>query len=101
MDGSPGFKNLYEEEERKRREANRAREIAEKGRQEEQVRREEEQRRREEEQSRTEKAEKQTSRTTPTQYLDACHMHLQAGLAVQSFALSTKGDPSNALLMHG
>lgn len=67
-------------------------------REEEQRRREEEQRRREEEQSRREQAEKQTSRTTLPQYLDACHVHLQAGLAVLSVAMSTKGDPSNTRL---
>lgn len=74
-DGSPDYKELYKEEQRKRREAERAKQ--------------EEQRRREE-------AEKRTSRTTLPQYLDALHSHLQAGLAVQSVALSTKGDPSNA-----
>jgi hypothetical protein len=60
---------------------------------EEQRRREEEQRRHEKE---LEKAEKKTSPTTLPEFLDACHVQLQAGLAVQSEALSTKGDPSNA-----
>jgi hypothetical protein len=93
---SPDYKRLFEEEQRRRKEA-------EQGQQEEQRRREQaeqgqqqEQRRREEEQRRREEAETQTRPTTLPQYLDACHVHLQSGLAVQSVALSTKGDPSNA-----
>ena len=114
---SPDYKKLYEEaqrgreEEQRRREeeqqkreaADKAKDEAEKGRQEEQRRREEAGKAREEADKAREEADKargeaerQTSPTTLPQYLDACHVHLQAGLAVQSVALSTKGDPSNA-----
>jgi hypothetical protein len=102
-DNSEYYKRLYEEEQRIRKEEQRRRKEAEQGQQEEQRRREQaeqgqqqEQRRREEEQRRREEAETQTRPTTLPQYLDACHVHLQSGLAVQSVALSTKGDPSNA-----
>ncbi|KAM0714589.1 hypothetical protein Q7P37_009885 [Cladosporium fusiforme] len=74
----------------------RRRKEAEKGKQEAEKAQQEEQRRREEADKAKEEAEKRTSRTTLPQYLDALHLHLQAGLAVQSVALSTKGDPSNA-----
>jgi hypothetical protein len=74
-DNGEFYKRLYEEEQRRRKKA-------EQGQQEEQRRREE--------------AETQTRPTTLPQYLDACHVHLQSRLAVQSVALSTKGDPSNA-----
>lgn len=86
---SPDYKRLFEEEQERRKEEQRRREQAELGQKQEQLRREEEQRRREE-------AETQTRPTTLPQYLDACHVHLQRGLAVQSVALSTKGDPSIA-----
>jgi hypothetical protein len=102
-DNSEYYKRLYEEEQRIRKEEQRRRKEAEQGQQEEQRRREQaeqgqqqEQRRREEEQRRREEAETQTRPTTLPQYLDACHVHLQSRLAVQSVALSTKGDPSNA-----
>lgn len=107
---SPDYKRLHEEaqrgreeEQRRREEEQRKRQEAERAQQEEQRRREgadkakeEADRAKEEEQRRREEAEKRTSRTTLPQYLDALHSHLQAGLAVQSVALLTKGDPSNA-----
>jgi hypothetical protein len=86
---SPDYKRLYEEAQREREEEQRRRE-------EEQRRREEAEQGQQEERQKREQAEKQTSRTTLPQYLNECHIHLQAGLAVQSIALSTKGDPSNA-----
>lgn len=60
-DNGEFYKRLYEEEQRRRKKA-------EQGQQEEQRRREE--------------AETQTRPTTLPQYLDACHVHLQSGLAV-------------------
>lgn len=57
---------------------------------------EKERRRREEADKARRDAEKKIQPTTLPQFLDACHIHVQAGLAVQSADLSTKGDPSNA-----
>ena len=74
-DSSPNYKELYEKERRRREEADEARQDADKARRD---------------------AEKKIQPTTLPQFLDACHVHLQAGLAVQSADLSTKGDPSNA-----
>ncbi|KAL1581966.1 hypothetical protein WHR41_09570 [Cladosporium halotolerans] len=93
---SPDYKRLYEEAQRGREEEQRRREEEQRKREEAERAQQEEQRRREEADKAKEEAEKRTSRTTLPQYLDACHVHLQAGLAVQSVALSTKGDPSNA-----
>ena len=100
---SPDYKRLYKEAQQEREKEQRRREEADKARQEEQLRREEADKARQEEQLRREEAdkarqeaEKKTKSTTLPQFLDACHVHLQAGLAVQTVALSTKGDPSNA-----
>lgn len=79
------------------KESERGREEERRRREEEQQRREEEQRRREEEQRRREKAEKRTRKTTLPELLDACHVHLFLGLAIQEdTTMSTQGDPANA-----
>lgn len=50
-----------------------------------------------EEQRLREASEEKTRRTTLPEFLNACHNHLHAGLAVQTdVTLSTKGDPANA-----
>ncbi|KAF2257935.1 hypothetical protein CC78DRAFT_505484 [Lojkania enalia] len=97
-------KQRRKEEQRRRKEEQRRREEEQRRREEEQRRREEEQRRREEEQRRREEAERaqetaeeRTRKTTLPEFLDACHNHLHAGLAIQTdTTLSTRGDPANA-----
>jgi hypothetical protein len=116
--GSPDYKVLYLEEQRRREEEQRRREEEQRRREEEQRRREEEQRRREaaenaqkeaeaareEEQHRREEAEQaqeraveKTRKTALPEFLDACHNHLHSGLTVQADpTLSTRGNPANA-----
>ena len=45
---------------------------------------------------RVEKSESRTRKTTLPEFLDACHIYLSLGLAVQEASLSTQGDPANA-----
>jgi hypothetical protein len=88
-DNSIDYKRLYEEAVKKQQEEQRRREEADEARQDaDKARRDADKARRD--------AEKKIQPTTLPQFLDACHVHLQAGLAVQSADLSTKGDPSNA-----
>jgi len=80
---SPDYKKLFFEEQRKREKAERAQK--------------EERRRREEAEHAEEEQRKKNRETTLPEFLDACHVHLYSGLAVQTNAtLSTQGDPSNA-----
>ena len=44
-----------------------------------------------------EEAEKETRKTTLSEFLNGCHVHLYSGLTIQTdAALSTRGDPTNA-----
>lgn len=69
---SPDYKQLYQEEQKKRQEAENA------------IRK------------RMMRAEEKIRKTTLPEFLDACHVHLHSNLIIQTTALSTKGDPSNA-----
>ncbi len=87
---SPDYKQLFFEEQRKRKEEQRKREEAERAQKEER-------RRREEAEHAEEEQRKKNRETTLPEFLDACHVHLYSGLAVQTNAtMSTQGDPSNA-----
>ncbi|KAF2752666.1 hypothetical protein EJ05DRAFT_490738 [Pseudovirgaria hyperparasitica] len=100
----PDYKKLFEQEQRRREEAERAREEARQAQIEEQRRREqaeqaqlEEQQRREDEQRRREEAELRIQRTTLPEFLHTCHLHLCLGFTVQTDASrSTQGNPDNA-----
>jgi hypothetical protein len=95
-DNSTDYKRLYEEAQQEREKEQRRREEAVKGQQEERRKREEADEARQDADKARRDAEKKIQPTTLPEFLDACHVHLQAGLAVQSADLSTKGDPSNA-----
>ncbi|RYN85195.1 hypothetical protein AA0119_g13313, partial [Alternaria tenuissima] len=82
-DGSPDYKVLYLEAERRREEEQRKREEAE--------------RKREEAEQAQERATEKTRKTALPEFLDACHTHLHSGLTVQTDpTLSTQGNPANA-----
>jgi len=73
---SSDYRQLFQEEQRKRQEAERAQKEAERAQQ---------------------KGEEKIRKTTLPEFLDACHVHLHFGLTVQrDTTLSTKGDPANA-----
>ncbi|RYN89301.1 hypothetical protein AA0119_g11482 [Alternaria tenuissima] len=82
VEGSPDYKALYLEEQRRREAAENAQKEAEAAREEEQHRREEEQRRREEAEQAQERAVEKTRKTALPEFLDACHNHLHLGLTV-------------------
>ena len=90
-------KRAQEEERQKRLAAERAQEEERQNRQAaERVQEEERQNRQAAERSQA-KAEEKTRKTTLPEFLDACHVHLQSALTVQTDAtLSTTGDPANA-----
>jgi hypothetical protein len=104
VEGSPDYKALYleeqrrrEEEQRRREEEQRRREAAENAQKEAEAAREEEQRRREEAEQAQERAVEKTRKTALPEFLDACHNHLHSGLTVQTNpTLSTRGSPANA-----
>ncbi len=73
---SSDYRQLFQEEQRKRQESERAQKEAERAQQ---------------------KDEEKIRKTTLLEFLDACHVHLHSGLTVQrDTTLSTKGDPANA-----
>ncbi|OAL42629.1 hypothetical protein IQ07DRAFT_637603 [Pyrenochaeta sp. DS3sAY3a] len=77
--GSPDYKALYLKEQHKRQAAETARD-QEQRRQRAQL-----------------KGGERTRKTTLSELLDACHVHLYSNLAVQTdLTLSTRGDPANA-----
>jgi hypothetical protein len=88
--GSEYWKELFLQEQEKRKEEERRREAAESAR-------EVEERRREAAESAREAEERKTRKTTLPELLHACHTHLHSGLTVQTDATqSTRGDPANA-----
>jgi len=80
---SPDYRQLFQEEQRKRQEAESAQKEAERAQKEAE--------------RAQQKGEEKTRKTTLPEFLGACHVHLHSGLTVQrDTTLSTKGDPVNA-----
>ena len=71
-------------------------EVERRDRQEAEARAEQERRDRQEAEQRAEEIGTRTRKTTLPDFLDACHIHLSLGLAVQDATLSNQGNPSNA-----
>jgi uncharacterized FlaG/YvyC family protein len=80
---SSNYRQLFQEEQRKRQEAERAQKEAERAQKEAE--------------RAQQKSEEKIRKTTLLEFLDACHVHLHFGLTVQrDTTLSTKSDPANA-----
>ena len=85
----PDYRQLFQEEQRKRQEAERAQKHEQRKRQEAESAQKEAERAQQ-------KGEEKTRKTTLSEFLDACHVHLHFDLTVQrDMTLSTKNDPVN------
>ncbi|KAF2630545.1 hypothetical protein BU25DRAFT_259623 [Macroventuria anomochaeta] len=89
-DQSPDYKQLFLDEQRKRKDEQSRRQAAEHAY-------EQEQRKRENAEQAQKTAEEKTRDTTLPEFLDGCHVYLHSNLVIQTDAnLSTRGDPANA-----
>ncbi|KAJ9641102.1 hypothetical protein H2199_005770 [Coniosporium tulheliwenetii] len=93
---SPDYRRLWLEEQCKREEEQRKREEAERALKEKTRETTLAEQAKEEEKQAKELLEERARETTLPEFLDACHVHLYSGLAVQTATLSTRGDPANA-----
>ena len=94
---SPDYRQLFQEEQRKRQEAESAQKEAERAQKEAERAQKEAERAQKEAERAQQKDEEKTRKTTLSEFLDACHVHLHFDLTVQrNTTLSTKNDFVNA-----